>query len=401
MDPTAKDAEDERLAALARYDALDTPAEEAFDRITRIVKNALGVPMASVSLVDGHRQWLKSRQGPLGHEAGKDVAFCAVTIRLDAPLIVEDAATDPRFKDNPLVLGPPHIRAYAGAQLRTRDGFHLGALCAIDTQPRRFAPGQVALLEDLAAMVMEALEAQQLARIDCLTGALTRRAFRDEAERALALATRHHHALSCVAFDLDHFKAINDGHGHAAGDRVLIAAVEACRGRLRTSDIFGRIGGEEFAILLPHTDAAGARKAAEEMRTAIAQASPGGIAMTASFGIATLASPPVPLDELMRRADVALYEAKAAGRNTSVAWRTPADPTVVRRVLKAGQIAFNAGRSVIDCTVRGFGTSGASLDVVSTASIPDTFKLAIAADGFSHACRITAKSDRRIEVAFV
>ena len=122
--------------------------------------------------------------------------------------------------------------------------------------------------------------------------------------------------------------------------------------------------------------------------------------VTASFGIATLASPPVPLDELLRRADVALYEAKGAGRNTSVAWRTPADPTVVRRVLKAGQIAFNAGSSVIDCTVRGLGASAASLDVVSTASIPDTFKLAIAADGFSRACRVTAKSDRRIEVAF-
>jgi diguanylate cyclase (GGDEF)-like protein len=399
--PTLSPAsEDDRLAALARYDVLDTPAEASFDRITRIAKNALGVPMAAVSLIDGHRQWFKSRQGPLGNETCKSQSFCNVAIRQPEPLVIEDATADPRFKDNPLVLGPPHIRAYAGTQLRTLDGFDLGALCAIDTKPRCFEETHIALLKDLAGMVMDAFEAQKLSRIDGLTGALTRRAFREEAERAIALASRHHHPLSCIAFDLDHFKAINDQHGHAAGDSVLVAAVEGGRRRLRGSDILGRIGGEEFAVVLPHTDAAGARKAAEEIRTAIAQLSAGGVTVTASFGMATLERPPVPLDELLRRADIALYEAKAGGRNACVAWARPADPSNMRRVLKAGQIVFNAGRSVIDCTVRGLCESGARLDVASTAGIPENFKLSIVGDGLSRACNTTAKHKGRLEVAF-
>ena len=393
--------EDARLAALARYDVLDTPAEASFDRITRIAKNALGVPMAAVSLIDSHRQWFKSRQGPLAHETCKSLSFCAVAIQQNEPLVIEDASADPRFKDSPVVVGPAHVRAYAGAPLRTPDGYHLGALCVVDTQPRRFTAEQIMLLRDLAGMVMDAFEAQKLARTDGLTGVLTRRAFRDEAERAITLATRHHHALSCIAFDLDHFEAINDRHGHAAGDSVLVASVEACGARLRSTDLLGRIGGEEFAIVLPHTAAAGAHQIAEELRAAIAQCSTGGTAVTASFGIATLERPPVPLDELLRRADVALYEAKDAGRNICVAWRTPADPTCIRRVLKAGQIVFNGGRSAIDCTVRGLGERGASLDVVSSGVIPDTFKLAIVADGFSRACTIAAKRERRLEVAFV
>src|SRR5262249_49080010 len=162
----------------------------------------------------------------------------------------------------------------------------------------------------------------------------------DEAERALALAIRHKHALSCIAFDLDHFKAINDAHGHAVGDEILVAATNASLARLRASDILGRVGGEEFAVVLPHTNAGGAMKAAEEIRAAIAQCSRNGMAVSASIGISTLEGASLPLDELMRRADVALYEAKAAGRNASMMWRTPADPTIMRRVFKAGQIVF-------------------------------------------------------------
>jgi diguanylate cyclase (GGDEF)-like protein len=402
MDDDAHISEDERLAALARYDVMNTPSEPSFDRITRITKTALDVPMAGMSLIDGHRQWFKSRQGPLAHETCKSLSFCNLAIRMPEPLVIEDAAADARFKDNAFVVGLPHIRAYAGAHLRTPDGYILGALCAIDTSPRRFEPKHIALLKDLADMVMSELEAQKLARTDSLTGALARSAFREEAERATALATRHRHALSCIAFDLDHFKAINDAHGHAIGDRVLIETVEVCRDRLRNSDLLGRIGGEEFVILSPHTDAAGALKIAEEIRTAIVQQSSGNaVKVSASFGIAALEDPSVPLDELLRRADIALYGAKDLGRNACVLWKAPADPTIMRRVFKAGQIVFNAERSAIDCTVRGLCANGASLEVVSTVGIPQAFRLALIGDGLSRTCSVTAKYNRRIEVAFV
>jgi diguanylate cyclase (GGDEF)-like protein len=395
-------SEDERLAALARYDVMNTPSEPSFDRITRITKTALDVPMAAVSLIDGHRQWFKSRQGPLEHETCKSLSFCNISIRMSEPFVIEDALTDARLKDHALVVGPPHVRAYAGAQLRTPDGYILGALCAIDTNPRRFEPKHIALLEDLADMVMSELEAQKLARTDSLTGALSRSAFREESERATALAARHRHALSCIAIDLDHFKAINDAHGHAVGDRVLTETVEVCRDRLRSSDILGRVGGEEFAIVLPHTDASGALKIAEEIRAAIVQRSSGNaLKVSASFGIAGLEDPPVPLDELLRRADIALYGAKDQGRNTCVMWKAVADRTIMRRVFKAGQIVFNAGQSAIDCTIRGLCANGASLEVVSTVGIPEAFKLAIIGDGLSRACNIIAKHSRRLEVAFV
>jgi hypothetical protein len=151
-----------------------------------------------------------------------------------------------------------------------------------------------------------------------------------------------------------------------------------------------------------HTDAAGALKIAEEIRTAIVQQSSGNaLQVSASFGIAGLERSPVPLDELLRRADIALYGAKDLGRNACVMWKAAADPTVMRRVFKAGQIVFNAGRSAIDCTIRGLCANGASLEVVSTAGIPQAFKLAIIGDGLSRSCGVTAKHNRRLEVAFV
>lgn len=399
--------EDERLAALDEYDALDTPAEPSFDRITRITKNVLNVPMAAISLIDGHRQWLKSRQGPLEHETCKSESFCNVAIQQSEPLVIEDATADPRFTANRLVLGPPFIRAYVGAQLRTPEGFALGALCGIDTKPRRFEAKDIDLLRDLADMVVSEFEARKLARTDSLTGALTRRGFRDEAQRALALSSRYRHPFSCIALDLDHFKAINDRHGHAAGDVVLAETVQVCRERLRSSDIFGRIGGEEFAAVLPHTDAAGALRVAEEIRAALEQRkislADTALNVSASFGVASCEGSIVPLDELLRRADVALYAAKDAGRNTCKAWQAPRyleGAESMRRVLKAGQIVFNSGRSVIDCTVRGLCETAARLDVVSTAEIPEIFKLAIAGDGFSRACKITTKENRKLEVSF-
>jgi len=406
MNAHTRPPEDARLAALDSYDVLDTPTELIFDRITRIASNALDVPMASVSLIDGHRQWLKSRQGSLGQQTCRDEAFCHVTIQQHEPLVVEDAAADPRFKDNPLVLGAPHIRFYAGVPLCTRDGHNLGALCVIDTKPRRIDARQIALLKDLTEMVMSEFEARKLARTDGLTGVLTRRGFRDEAERALALSARHSHPLSCIVLDLDHFKAVNDTHGHAIGDRVLVEAVKACRERLRTSDILGRIGGEEFAIVLPHTDEADAVGLADQMRAALRQRlivlPTETISVSASFGIASRKGADIDLDELLRRADLALYAAKDAGRNTCVAWKPPPGAAGgMRRVLKAGQIVFNSGRSVVDCTVRALGDDAARIDVASTAGIPHKFKLAIAGDGFSRGCTITGRQNLSFEVAFV
>lgn len=399
--------EEARLRALDRYDVLDTSAEEAFDRLTRIVRHVFDVPMATLTFVDGHRQWHKSRQGIDLIESDKRPAFCRLTIARTDPLVVTDTRSDERFRDNPLVLGPPHIGFYAGIPLRTSDGHNIGTLCAMSTEPRPFDAGDVAILTDLGRVAMDLLELQLQATTDALTGALMRRAFRSEGERALALAVRHRHDLSCLMLDLDHFKHVNDTYGHATGDAILRGCAEAIRAGLRTSDLLGRLGGEEFAVLLPMTDASRAGEVAERLREAVSRvevATDGGtVRVTTSVGVAALDEDAPEIDTLLKRADEALYGAKSSGRNRCSMWRPLPDPAAagrLRRVFKAGRIAFNAGRSTVDCTIRGLSDAGAALDVTSTAGIPDMFKLQIGSDELARRCRVLSKRDRHIDVSF-
>lgn len=153
---------------------------------------------------------------------------------------------------------------------------------------------------------------------DFLSGLLNRRGFEEQAAAFLAAQRRAAIPISLVVFDIDRFKRINDRHGHARGDRVIAGVADALRRRARASDICGRIGGEEFALLLWASDEAGSRLAAEGLRVAIEHAGIGadfGLeSVTASFGVATRRDGET-LDSLFGRADTALYAAKQAGRN--------------------------------------------------------------------------------------
>lgn len=316
-------AEEERLRALYRYDVLDTPQEESFDRITRLAQSVMQTPIALVSLVDRHRQWFKAARGIDATETPRDVSFCAHAIKDAAPMVVRDARQDSRFNANPMVVGEPWIRFYLGVPLRAPDGQHIGTLCTVDNRPRDVEPGQIALLQDLARLVIDELELRQIATSDSLTGLLTRRAWLREGDQALRQARRYGRALSCITLDIDHFKSVNDRHGHATGDLVLLAVADACRSVVRTADIVGRLGGEEFALLLPETDLAGASRSAERIRAAIAAAAiptaAGTLRVTASFGVAELHDADSDIPALLRVADAALYDAKRAGRDRVVA----------------------------------------------------------------------------------
>ena len=148
--------EAERLAALRELLILDTPPEERFDRIVRFAADEFDVPIALVSLVDADRQWFKARVGLDACSTSRDAAFCGYAILDPQVLVVEDALADPRFADNPLVLGPPGIRFYAGAPLEVA-GRRIGTLCVIDTRPRRFDATDAAVLRAMRALVEEAL----------------------------------------------------------------------------------------------------------------------------------------------------------------------------------------------------------------------------------------------------
>ena len=156
----------EKLAALA---ILDTPREREFDAVVAIACRLLDCPIALVSLVDDHRQWFKASCGVDATETPRDIAFCAHAIRHDDIMVVADATQDPRFAANPLVVGPPGIRFYAGVPLRSgltaeEDGLPgIGTLCVIDTRPRTLTEEDAAVLRDLAALVCGLIRARSTA----------------------------------------------------------------------------------------------------------------------------------------------------------------------------------------------------------------------------------------------
>lgn len=309
-----------RIAALERYCVLDTPEEASFDKITTLVRAVIGAPICAVSLVDRDRQWFKSIQGVDARQTPRNVAFCAHTILTREPLIVPDATADPRFADSSLVTGPPFIRAYAGVPLKSPDGYNLGALCVKDTRPRDFTSDQIDILRHFGALVVDELELRTIAQQDGLTGALTRRAFIEDVGRELQRLRSYQRPAALVMFDVDHFKVINDTYGHPVGDDVLRAVAERCRATLRNNDLFGRIGGEEFALLLPDASPQEARQCAERLRRSFESAPVGehGIRFTSSFGISPAAAATDSVEHWLAEADIALYAAKRTGRNRVV-----------------------------------------------------------------------------------
>ena len=161
-------------------------------------------------------------------------------------------------------------------------------------------------------------QALALATHDPLTQALNRRAFLARTDVEASAMQRHGHAACLLMLDLDKFKSINDTHGHAAGDEVLMACASAIQTVLRGADVLARWGGEEFIVLLPQTQAADALSVAERMREVLQALRPAhwpaGVRVTASIGLATW-PPGLAVDAAIRRADAALYAAKAGGRN--------------------------------------------------------------------------------------
>jgi sigma-B regulation protein RsbU (phosphoserine phosphatase) len=143
----------QRLAALEQLDLLDTAPEERFDRITRLLTLVLRVPMAYISLVDADRQWFKSSCGLNVAQTPRAVSFCGHAILSDEPMIVPDAAEDERFRDNPLVVGDPNIRFYAGHPLSGPGGHKVGTLCIADRRPRTLQSFEIDALHEMARVV--------------------------------------------------------------------------------------------------------------------------------------------------------------------------------------------------------------------------------------------------------
>lgn len=156
--------EAERLAILRAFEILDTPPEPEYDDIVRLASHLCGTPIALVSLVDADRQWFKARVGLDATQTPRDISFCGHVVAAGELMIVPDAHADERFWDNPLVVGDPYIRFYAGAPLRFEDGTSAGVLCVVDREPRVLREEQVEALEALSRCVVRSMEMRKASR---------------------------------------------------------------------------------------------------------------------------------------------------------------------------------------------------------------------------------------------
>jgi len=313
--------EEGRVRALDRLNILDTEPESPFETIVTLVQQTLRVPMCGVSLIDRRRHWFKARRGVAAQEFERRLSFCNRTIERPDALIIPDALADPEFKEHPFVLNDPFIRFYAGIPLKTADGYNIGSLCVLSPDPRRLEDHELAILRNFARVVMDELELRQMATTDLLTGAMSRRACLENARLALRDAKAKGGDLSVALFDIDRFKSVNDSHGHGTGDKVIKALADCMTEGMREADIFGRLGGEEFALFMPDVAVAEGRLLADDLRvrfSTIGTALPDGGTLTcsASGGVAGFRGDPgTTVENLLERGDEALYRAKSGGRN--------------------------------------------------------------------------------------
>src|SRR6266705_1734381 len=291
--------ESARLAALRSYCVLDTGREARFDDLTGLAADICETPVSLVSLVDSHRLFFKSAHGIDVREVPYPDFFCGHAIRQRDVFVVPDALEDPRFAKHALVVDPPRARSYAGVPLVTPQDHVLGTLCVIDFVPRKFDP---------------------------LTGLYNRRQLEESLHREILRARRGGASVGIMAIDVDHFKQVNDTLGHEAGDCVLRRIADELASCVREEDVACRSGGEEFVIILPGAGKTALRSRAETVRRKIEQAriqaGDGTLNLTVSIGLASFPSYGDIGKSVLRAADVALYKAKAAGRNR-VAMCTP------------------------------------------------------------------------------
>jgi diguanylate cyclase (GGDEF)-like protein/PAS domain S-box-containing protein len=217
-------SEKNRLAALDSLGLLDTPAEQRFDRFTRLAALTFGTPIALVSLVDEHRQWFKSRCGLDVAETPRSIAFCSHAVAQDEMLVVEDAALDPRFAANPLVADAPHIRFYAGQPLRS-GGQAVGTLCIIDLAPRVFTDEQRQALRDLAGLAEAELNHVKVATARLMAEQALKALNTDLEQRVAERTSELERKVDELSQEIVHRKAVEVSLQHSEEwNRTIVAA---------------------------------------------------------------------------------------------------------------------------------------------------------------------------------
>jgi len=326
-----------KLAEMHTIDIFYTPIEERFERITRLARRVLDVPIAAVTLLNNEKQWFKSVSGWEISELPVEASLCAQILAEDRVCIAADTKTDDRFSDHPLVTGPPEFRFYAGYPLHDADGMTAGTFCVFDYKPRQFSSEDTQSLQDLGQMAQRELVADLLtdaqseliaklgaarreAMFDVLTRVWNRRGATALLQSTLIKAREQNRDMGICLLDLDHFKSINDKYGHQTGDDVLRKVAATLVSCLRPEDVVCRYGGDEFLLVLPGADEAQAAMIAERTRHAIADTPihtrDGSLPMSISVGYTALGRDyEIEIEKLVARADDALMVCKREGRN--------------------------------------------------------------------------------------
>ncbi|EGN75133.1 EAL domain-containing protein [Idiomarina sp. A28L] len=249
-----------RVNALHAMQILDTPQEERFNRLTRLAKKVFQVPTVMISLVDSDRLWFKSFEGISGPEAPRKDSFCDIAVHDRNILLVPNALEDPRFSDNPNVLGSPNIRFYAGQPIASPYGEMVGSFCVIDIEPRDITSTDQRLLKAITQLVETELLSEPPRESEMNQFVFQHRQFETRANDLVSLCNRFSLGVS-----LFHFEVENIGCGNAWRERVFQSALERA---FHDADLIGRVGDGEFMVLLVE-DSNSATSAASQADTLI------------------------------------------------------------------------------------------------------------------------------------
>jgi diguanylate cyclase (GGDEF)-like protein len=326
-----------KIANIHSLDLFYTPLEERFERITRLARRAMQVPVAAISLLNEDKQWFKSAAGWGISELPREDAICKLTVLGTDLLTIPDTLADARVANLSVVTSAPRFRSYAGFPLVDEHANVVGTFCIFDLRVREFTPADKQTMLDLAALAQRELLSDRLtsahsaltsklglarreALMDPLTHLWNRRGASVLLKAALGSADQRAAPLALALLDLDNFKRINDTHGHQTGDEVLRRVASRLLSCVRGEDAICRIGGDEFLVIMVDTDVAIATRVAERIRQAVTdQPIPtrdGTMSMSVSVGC-TVRQPKdaSAVEVLLERADQALRDSKAAGRN--------------------------------------------------------------------------------------
>lgn len=326
-----------KLASLHSFDPFYTPLEERFERITRLARRALAVPVAAITIVKDDRQWFKSVTGWQVTELPMSKSLCSEVIEKGEQIVVDDTLNDLYLMSNPLVCNGPKFRFYAGYAIKDATGDTIGSFCVMDVKPRETDSQFQTALADLGYMAQRELFASELnnaqsaliaklgesrrqAMFDSLTRLWNRRGGMDLLNAAMHEAAKFDHNLGLCLADIDHFKSVNDRFGHQVGDQVLRKVASAIVATVRPQDVVCRYGGEEFMIIVRDVDAracfAIANRICANIRELPIRTREAAVPTAISVGIAMREKgDDVSVEQLIAKADKALYVSKDKGRD--------------------------------------------------------------------------------------